>query len=64
MKKTVTGWIPKPEAVTFGLTKRGDSNIDLFDSLYRTKGAPSEYEYGGWPPVRVKITIEIPDEVE
>ncbi len=55
-KKTLTCWIPK-SFTSLNNIKRKDGNIEM----YHTKGCKSDWTPRDWPPIKIKVTMEIID---
>jgi len=65
MKKVFKGWVERTSEVRDVAGWGNDSWGSNFDTLglyevYRIKGKKTEW--GGWPPKRVTITVEVDDD--
>lgn len=55
-KKTFIGWIGKTIKENLSFSFTGDV---LSDSVYKTKGFKIDWHDNDWPPIKVKVTIEV-----
>lgn len=55
MKKTITGWVGKNELAD----KRWRELVFTMPIAARTKGKKEEWCEKEWPPVKVRVTIEV-----
>ena len=56
-RKVFTGWIPKRTSVN--LSKMESEDEELFGELYATRGRKEWYDSEDWPPVKVKVIVEM-----
>ncbi len=61
MKKTFTGWIGKSTTNfnNFYFSERLSTDRLAIPEIHKTKGEKADWFDGDWPPVKVKITIEV-----
>lgn len=57
-KKTFTGWIGKSVKDLSELVHK-DKTYDKIDLLYLTRGKKEDWDFENWPPIKVKVTIEV-----
>ena len=56
MKRLIVGWMPKNGRVYGNGYLDGDGRLQKFQPL---RGEQESWETGEWPPVRVKVVIEL-----
>ena len=64
MKKTFTGWVQRSEKGDIFPRPAWDDTDKFptllgFPTIYKKRDKPSSWNEGDWPPVKVKITIEV-----
>jgi len=59
MKKVFTGWIGKASKEDLSLLK-SQGLVDEF-RIFTSKGKKSIWPEEDWPPIKIKLTVEIPE---